>query len=174
MFAPSHFRITLQTTPDEDAQLSDEKTEELLQAASRFRGDVINQIVVIEGKVDQCLANYFCDDHKKKDDLLWLVLRQRAIGFSSKLGVLSAITKDTSIQADADYLNSVRNAFAHSVLVYDVPNDQLKLWDGENLKFVVLSDNLQAEIDEYVTRVDEFLNRLLAKQETGHSDPRDS
>jgi hypothetical protein len=67
-----------------------------------------NETVVIEGKVDQCLANYFCDDHKKKDDLLWLVLRQRAISFSSKLCVLSAITKDTSIQADADYLNSVR------------------------------------------------------------------
>ena len=172
MFDPSRFRIMLQVAPGEDAHLLDEKAEELLQAASRFRGEVINQIVIIEGKLDQYLGNYFCGDQQKKDDFLWLVLRQRPMNLSSKLRILYAITNDTSIQADADYLNSMHNAFAHSVAVYNVPSDQLKLWGPGNLEFVVLSDDLRAEIDEYVTRVDEFLNRLLTKQETEHSDSR--
>ena len=44
------------------------------------------------------------------------------MNLSSKLRILYAITNDTSIQADADYLNSMHNAFAHSVAVYNVPS----------------------------------------------------
>jgi hypothetical protein len=53
MFESKYFTITLQTAPGEDVDLAGEEAQKLVQEASRFRGDVVNQVVYIEDKLNQ-------------------------------------------------------------------------------------------------------------------------
>jgi hypothetical protein len=79
MFEPNRSTITLQTGPDdEDDYLPAEEAQKLLEVASRFRGDVINETVYIEDKLHKYLARYFRNDPKKSDELRKMTFEKKA------------------------------------------------------------------------------------------------
>jgi hypothetical protein len=153
MFESKHFTITLQTAPGEEADLPPEETQKLLEGVSRFRGDVINETIYIEYKLEKYLAR---NDPKKSDKLEKMTFAKKAKRFRS-------VAKEGP-QDDLIYLVGFRNTLAHGKLIYEPQTGQLKIYNRKHSEWVVLTEALRAEIDEKVIRVDEFLNGLIAEQ----------
>ena len=168
MFDASYFTITIQHDPDQPIEISHEEAQRLLQAGNKFRGDVINELIHLEHKIERFIVGYFCDDARKRDDLLWLILRHRSMNFRNKVRVLFSILKDamnmdvTAAQKNLEHLTEIRNRLAHGDLIYDVRKSDLKISyrEGKNLKFLILTEALRADLDAKVQNVDEYLNRL--------------
>jgi hypothetical protein len=156
-------RVTLQTAPGEDADLPGEETKKLVQEASKFRGDVVNQVVYIEDKLNQYFARYFHDNPEKSEKLQSRPFDRKARQFRSI--VRSTATNDVpGPQDDLIWLGELRNTLAHGKLIYEPRTGQLKIWNRRTSHLIILTEALRAENDEKVIRVDEFLNGLLAKQ----------
>ena len=163
MFESKHFTITFQTAPGEDADLPGEEAQKLVQEASRFRGDVVNQVVYIEDKLNQYFARYFHDSSEKSEKLQSRPFDRKARRFRSI--VRGAATNDVpGPEDDLIWLGELRNTRAHGKLIYEPRTGQLKIWNRRTSHLIILTESLRTEIDEKVTRVDVLLNGLLAKQ----------
>lgn len=169
MFKSSYFTLTILTIHDKPITLPPDKAEQLVQTGSKFRGDIINEMIHLEHKIERFLESYFCVEKSKRDNFLWLILRHRSMTFSNKVRVFFSILKDTlnmdisGIKSNLDDLITIRNRLAHGDLAYDSGDDALKISykDGKDMKFLVLTAALKGDVDDKVKNVDHFLNRLL-------------
>jgi hypothetical protein len=74
----------LQTAADgEENYLPAEEVQKLLEVASRFRGDVINETIFIEDKLHKYLASHCRDGSKKSDELRKMTFERKARRFRS-------------------------------------------------------------------------------------------
>jgi hypothetical protein len=74
----------LQTAPDgEENYLPAEEVQKLLEVASRFRGNVINETIFIEDKLHKYLASHCRDGSKKSDELRKMTIERKARRFRS-------------------------------------------------------------------------------------------
>ena len=156
MCESKHFTIRLE--PGDDLDLPPEKAKRLINRASRFRGEVVNQMVFIEHKLTEYLARCFRDMPKKRAEL-------DSMKFNRKARIFQAIVAMRNVPTPADdliYLGEFRDTLAHGTLIYETRTGRLKIDNRKTLKVEILTGTLRSEIDKKVIRVDEFLNSLLA------------
>ena len=119
MHQTGFFTVTIRYPAGTHPTLSHEKLEEVNETASRFRGEVINELVHLEHKIETCLKNYFCRDTCRGEEFLWLILRARPMHMSNKTTLLLAILEDTlsidvsKMREMLEYLTKMRNRLAH-------------------------------------------------------------
>ena len=66
----NRFPITHETSRNESPYAAEpEKLRNSVEVGNRFRGDVINETVYIEDKLEQCLAKHFHNHPKKLNKL---------------------------------------------------------------------------------------------------------
>lgn len=68
--------------------------KEIATTGGRFRGEVINEMIHLEHKIEVLLTRYFCADSKKSRFFLWSVLRARMLQFKDKAEILFSVLKE--------------------------------------------------------------------------------
>ncbi len=155
------------------ADPSNEKMKEVAAAGSHFRGEVINELIHLEQKIEICLARYFCRDTDRQQEFLWSVLRQRPMTMNHKATLLLFILKDSLsvdisvVKGQLEELMTIRNRLAHGDVIYDVATDTLEASYRERKEpcYLKLNDEMKRQIDGKAKDVDIFLNNLMKRAE---------
>ena len=169
MYSTGYFTITCRAPTGVDWHFPDEKAEEIATTGGRFRGEVINELIHLEHKIELLLARYFCPNKTKQQFFLWNLLRGRVLQFKNKTTILFSLLKDelaidpSVAKGHLTELATIRNRLAHADAVYDVSTDTLHfVYRSGEYK---VGDAFKGEIDSKVKAVDEFLNGLLLRPE---------
>ncbi len=135
-----------------------EEVRNLVEVGNRFRGNLINETVYIEDKLEKYLAKHFHNDPKKGNKL------PEEMSFDQKLKEFRstpAANNFPGLRDDLSYLNRLRNTLAHGKLIFEHRTGELKIYNARHSRTVILTKALRAEIEEKVSRVEESLNRLF-------------
>ena len=109
------------------------KIKELLISVIDLRGAIINDVIFLERVIDDFIANYFCSDPVKRDELMELVLTNERYSLSSKIEVMVRIIKlhykeffnqYPNIKGELDFISEKRNVLAHVLL--DTTNEGIE------------------------------------------------
>lgn len=103
-----------------------DKTTILIQeAAYKYRGQIINDLIYLERLIDEAISRHLCAEEDKKTELMELILCNEKIGFYNKILVFEYIFKkhkknfvsnNTNIFSDLKKLIDERNIAAHFLL----------------------------------------------------------
>jgi hypothetical protein len=101
--------------------ISDERAQEIFSTAAQFRGEVINELIHLENKIELLLSRYFCSTKAKQNVFRWNVLRAR-LRFKDKAELLFELLKDelniecSTVKGRLTELTTIRNNLAHETL----------------------------------------------------------
>lgn len=110
-----------------------EKIKQLLISVIDLRGAIINDVIFLERVIDDFIANYFCTDTIKRDELMELVLTNERYALGSKIEVMVRILKKhypefykeyPNIKGELDFISEKRNVLAHVLL--DTTNEGIE------------------------------------------------
>jgi hypothetical protein len=168
MYSTKFFTLATRGPKDAGLDISDDKAQEIASTAAQFRGEVINELIHLEHKVELLLSRFHCSTKAKQDFFLWKVLRRKyLLEFSEKTELLFDVLKEldieySTVKGHLTGLTTIRNRLAHGDAVFDTSTATLHFvfLKGE----YIVDESFKGEIDEKVQSIDTFLNDLLNDQ----------
>ena len=169
MYSTKFFTLTLRGPKDAGADISDDQAQKMFSTAAQFRGEVINELIHLENKIELLLSRYFGSTKAKQNFFRWNVLRAR-LRFKDKAELLFELLKDelniecSTVKGRLTELTTIRNNLAHGDAVFDISTATLHF--GHRKGEYTVGDSFKGEIDAKVQSVDTFLSDLLKDQRT--------
>ena len=167
MYSTKYFTLTLRGPKDASADISDDQAQKIYSTAAQFRGEVINELIHLENKIELLLSRYFGSTIAKQNFFRWNVLRSR-LQFKYKAVLLFDLLKGelkiecSTVKGHVSELTTIRNRLAHGDVVFDISTATL-CFDFRKGEYIV-GDSFKGEIDAKVQSVDTFLSDLLKDQ----------
>jgi hypothetical protein len=167
MYSTKFFTLAIRGPKDAGTDISEERAQEIFSTAAQFRGEVINELIHLENKIELLLSRYFCSTKAKQNVFRWNVLRAR-LRFRDKAELLFELLKDelniecSTVKGHLTELTTIRNNLAHGDAVFDISAATLHF--GHRKGEYTVGDSFKGEIDGKVQSVDAFLNDLLKDQ----------
>lgn len=159
--------------------------DKLIKTSIIFRGQILDRFVSMEMFMDMIIANYFCRNNKKAEELAYVVLATDKIEFSKKKQTLfyifdkypTFIEKYSTIKKDIDKLNNDRNFYAHSRV--DTSADRVKQFNETTISYMKFekgkltysditweeNNKLLDDIQQMTTKLIEF-NKIIEEPPT--------
>lgn len=153
---------------DSGMDLNDDKYKELVVEAqyqsSLYRGQLLNQVAMLEVMIDGFIAYHFC----KKDrfgDFLTIILPSNIIVFENKRAIFKKIVEkfysefknaNPKYHKTLEDIRDYRNKFAHYPLDITLPG----IIKFEKTKDIVLVDNTKSSVDFKVAEIIAIIEKI--------------
>ena len=164
MYSTKFFTLAIRGPRDAGVDISDDQAQKIFSTAAQFRGEVINELIHLENKIELLLSRYFCSTKGKQNVFRWNVLRAR-LRFKDKAELLFELLKDelniecSTVKGRLTELTTIRINLAHGDAVFDSSTATLHF--GHRKGEYTVGDSFKGEIDAKVQSVDTFLSDLL-------------
>jgi hypothetical protein len=136
-----------------------------------YRGQIINDTIYLERRIDEALTRHFCVDEEKKKELFELIIASERMTFSNKIQVFeylfrkhhkAFVEKYPLIFADLKNINEERNIVAHYLL--DTSKEGKEAFINNNkfgfVKFRNSTETIWREQKDY-TKFHELQNKYI-------------
>lgn len=77
MYSTKFFTLAIRGPKDAGAGICEDQAQKIFSTAAQFRGEVINELIHLENKIELLLSRYFCSTKGKQNVFRWNVLRAR-------------------------------------------------------------------------------------------------
>lgn len=152
-----------------------DRLKKLQDKTSEYRGRIIDATIHVEGLIESTLAEYFCNDAKKKNYLISLLISNSVTNLLTKEKTLTILITNeypeflknhNSLLKEIQEIRGMRNDLAHSKVNSDTKD--IESFDGNAIELFYLKDGKEKTkkidleiLNEHIKKINRTLTALV-------------